>query len=42
VKERELLVTRGWRRLKEVVHTESRIIDYPLPEVRAAIEARSR
>lgn len=41
-KERERLVTRGWRRLKEVVHAESRIIDYPLPEVRAAIEARSR
>jgi hypothetical protein len=35
VKERETLVTRGWRRLKEVIHTEDAIINYPLPEVRA-------
>ena len=35
------LVTRGWRRLREVAHLELPIIDYPLPEVRAKIE-RSR
>ena len=35
VKGRETLVTRGWRRLKEVIHTEDAIINYPLPEVRA-------
>ncbi len=38
VKEREALVTRGWRRLKEVVHKENAIINYPLPEVRAKIQ----
>jgi len=31
----ETLVTRGWRRLREVVSTEDAIINYPLPEVRA-------
>jgi len=36
VRERELLVTRGWRRLREVTGSELPIIDYPLPEVRAA------
>lgn len=41
VQERERLVTRGWRRLREVTQAESRIIDYPLPEVRAAIEKRA-
>jgi len=35
VHERETLVTRGWRRLREVLGTEAAIIDYPLPEVRA-------
>ncbi len=35
VRQREQLVTRGWRRLREVVGKETRIIDYPLPEVRA-------
>lgn len=35
VKQRETLVTRGWRRLREVIHQEDAIINYPLPEVRA-------
>lgn len=34
VRERESLVTRGWRRLREVTGSELPIIDYPLPEVR--------
>lgn len=42
VRERESLVTRGYRRLREVAHLELPIIDYPLPEVRARIEAKSR
>lgn len=33
VKQREELVTRGWRRLKEVAGTELTIQEYPLPEV---------
>jgi hypothetical protein len=41
VRERESLVTRGWRRLREVVGKESAIINYPLPEVRATIERKS-
>ena len=40
VRQRESLVTRGWRRLKQVVHEEDAIINYPLPEVRAKIEAQ--
>lgn len=40
VRHREQLITRGWRRLKELAGIE-RIIDYPLPEVRARIEGRS-
>src|SRR5262245_7459948 len=32
VRERERLVTRGWRRLKELSHLDLAIIDYPLPE----------
>src|SRR5262249_4753168 len=42
VRERELLVTRGYRRLKELRGLDLPIIDYPLPEVRAQIEERSR
>ena len=42
VRERETLVTRGYRRLREVAHLELPIIDYPLPEVRARLEAESR
>jgi hypothetical protein len=41
VRERELLVTRGWRRLGELGGIE-RIIDYPLPEVRARLERQLR
>ncbi len=41
VRQRELLVTRGWRRLKELSGLELPIIDYPLPEVRAALERRN-
>ena len=38
VRERQSLVTRGWRRLKEIAGLELPIVDYPLPEVRAARE----
>jgi hypothetical protein len=39
VRERETLVTRGWRRLKELMGgAETAIINYPLPEVRAKLE----
>lgn len=40
VRQREILVTRGWRRLREVAGQEISIIDYPLPEVRARLERR--
>ena len=33
VRDRETLVTRGWRRLREVAHLDIPIIKYPLPEV---------
>lgn len=36
VRERELLVTRGWRRLHELNGVE-RITDYPLPEIKALL-----
>jgi len=39
--ERETLLTRGYRRLKEVAHLDLPIIDYPLPEVRAEIARRA-
>lgn len=42
VRERETLITRGFRRLREVLGTEEMIINYPLPEVRAAIEQKAR
>ncbi len=42
VKQRETLVTRGWRRLRELAGLELPILDYPLPEVRADQEKRSR
>jgi hypothetical protein len=38
VHERERLVTRGWKRLRELVGQEVSIIEYPLPEVRARLE----
>ena len=34
VREHEQLVTRGWRRLKEVARMNLAIQDYPLPEMR--------
>ena len=40
VRGRELLVTRGWRRLKEV-HAVEKIIDYPLPEVCARLASKA-
>jgi hypothetical protein len=41
VRERESLVTRGWRRLHEVAGQDLSILDYPLPEVRAALSQRA-
>ncbi|MBI2824658.1 MAG: hypothetical protein HYX69_08235 [Planctomycetia bacterium] len=41
VHEREVLVTRGWRRLREVSGQEIPIIEYPLPEIRARNEQRA-
>ncbi len=41
VREQERLLTRGWRRLKEVAGNEVKIIDYPLPEVIERIRNRS-
>jgi hypothetical protein len=38
VREREILVTRGWRRLREIQGRELKIIEYPLPEVRARLQ----
>jgi hypothetical protein len=40
VRERETLITRGYRRLWEVSGQEIPIIEYPLPEVLAAIKKR--
>ena len=34
VRDRETLLTRGWRRLREVAGLELPIMDYPLPEAR--------
>ncbi len=42
VRERETLVSRGYRRLKELRGLDLPIIDYPLAEVRAEIERRAR
>ena len=42
VRQRESLVTRGYRRLREIAHLDLPIIDYPLPEVRAKIEREAR
>lgn len=36
VREREVFVTRGWRRLRQIVGSELPILEYPLPEVRAS------
>ncbi len=41
VRERQSLVSRGWRRLREVAGAgEMSILEYPLPEVRAKLEER--
>jgi hypothetical protein len=41
VGEREALLTRGWRRLKEVGGSGIPIIQYPLPEVLSDIKRRT-
>lgn len=41
VGEKERLLTRGWKRLKEVAGLGIPIIEYPLPEVLAEIKHRS-
>jgi len=41
VRERETLLTRGWRRLCEVQRMDLPIIEYPLPEVRERVERKS-
>jgi hypothetical protein len=39
VREQERLITRGWRRIKELAHQEGvSLLDYPLPEVRARMK----
>ncbi|MBX9788490.1 MAG: hypothetical protein K2Y37_06205 [Pirellulales bacterium] len=40
VRQREQLVTRGWRRLRELAGSELSLLEYPLPEVRARHEQR--
>jgi hypothetical protein len=41
VRQREELVTRGWRRLRELLGAgEMAITEYPLPEIRDAMRAR--
>jgi hypothetical protein len=36
VRQQERLITRGWRRLKELAHLQNvSLLEYPLPEVRA-------
>jgi hypothetical protein len=41
VRERERLVTRGWRRLREVEGQELPILEYPLAEVRAEMARKA-
>ena len=39
VREQERLITRGWRRLKELAHQEGvSLLEYPLPEVRGRMK----
>lgn len=38
VRERTALITRGWRRLRELAATDAPIVDYPLPEARRKYE----
>ena len=41
VREQERLVTRGWKRLKELAHLEGvSLLEYPLPEVRQRFQSR--
>lgn len=41
VREQERLITRGWRRLKELAHQEGvSLLDYPLPEVQRLREQK--
>lgn len=42
VREQVALVTRGYRRLREIAHLDLPILDYPLPEVRARLERAAR
>lgn len=41
VRQQERLVTRGYRRLKELASAQLPIIDYPLPEIRAKLSTRA-
>lgn len=41
VRDRESLVTRGWRRLRELTGSDLSIIDYPLPEVKARLAGQA-
>ena len=41
VRQQEVLLSRGYRRLKELMHLDLPVIDYPLLEVRAKIQDRS-
>lgn len=39
-RQRQQLVTRGWRRLRELRSTETAIINYPLPEVQQRLRTK--
>ena len=41
VRSQEELITRGWRRLREISESDLPIIEYPLPEVTAQLKRRS-
>jgi hypothetical protein len=41
VRDQQVLVTRGYKRLRELAHLDLPIIDYPLPEVRARLEKQA-
>jgi hypothetical protein len=42
VKQQERLVTRGWKRLRELEHLEGvSLLDYPLPEVRERLRGQA-
>jgi hypothetical protein len=40
-RDQQVLVTRGYERLRELAHLELPIIDYPLPEVRQRLEQQA-